>query len=158
MLSPLGPAAGAWVLGLFNAAALWLSVTFGARSALGQFKIAPDRLLTAEVAVIALVLSLDKARAVISGGQTDMLVVLPIVLALAWQARRPRSPAPALGLAANIKYTTLILLPYLAWRRQWRTCASMVATTALLALAPAVLTGVRQNLDNWKLRSPGCSN
>src|SRR5262245_51305755 len=54
LLLPLGPAAAAWALGVFNAAALWLSMTFGAHSALSHFKVATDRLFIAEVAVVAL--------------------------------------------------------------------------------------------------------
>ena len=155
VLSPLGRAGAAWALAVFNAAALWFCVTFGARAALRAFAIRRDALLDAEVALIGLLLSLDKARSVINGGQTDLLVLLPLVLALAWNGTRPTGAGVALGFAANIKYTTLVLFPYLAWRRQWRACAAMIVSGLGFALAPALACGWQQNLDHWRTSLTG---
>ncbi len=150
MLSPLGQAGCAWAMGVFNAAALWLCVMTGARAALRAFAVQPGALINADVALIGLLLTLDKARSVINGGQTDLLVLLPIVLALAWQDRRPTLAGIALGFAANIKYTTLVFFPYMLWRRQWRACGAMMVSTLAFALLPAAVCGWSRNLDHWR--------
>ncbi len=154
-LGQLGAAAAARIFGIFNAAALWFCIFFGAREAVRAFTAPRDRLIEIEVALIGLLLSLDKARSVINGGQTDFLVLLPLVLALAWNGSRPVVSGIALGFAANIKYTTLVLLPYLAWRRQWRACGSMIVSTVAFALAPALVCGWGRNLEHWRASLAG---
>jgi hypothetical protein len=61
-------------------------------------------------------------------------------LFLSYTARRRFTGAGvALGLAAATKLIPIFLLPYLAWRRQWRTIAYALVTFALAIVAIAAL-------------------
>jgi hypothetical protein len=148
-LLPLGTAGAAWALAALNAAAYWTCLLAGARGAARAFGGPLDRLIIGEVAAIALLLSMDKARLVISGGQTDFLVLLPVVLALVWNRTRPLACGALLGFAANVKYVSIVFLPYLLARRQWRAAAAMTASTLLCAVAPALVCGWKRNLQHW---------
>ena len=55
--------------------------------------------------------------------------------------------AVALGVGANIKYQTLIAIPYLLIRRQWRAAASALVSTAAFAFLPALVVGLPRNLQ-----------
>jgi hypothetical protein len=79
-------------------------------------------------------------------GNCDMLILLAVVLAQRWLARRPVLSGLALGLAINIKYLPLVYLPYLLIRRRWAALASACLSTILAALAPAAIFGWDHNL------------
>ena len=77
-------------------------------------------------------------------GQIDLVLVLMIVtdltIGVSWRGKR-LPPGALVGVAAAIKLTPLIFLPYLLVTRQWRAarntaCAFMVATGVMTALAP----------------------
>lgn len=59
----------------------------------------------------------------VGNGHNDLVLLLPLVLALlAWQRRRDRWVIPLLVVATLIKYVTVLLLPLAAvalWRRAW---------------------------------------
>ena len=64
------------------------------------------------IACLALLLNTDKLHKVFGLGQTDTLILLAFALVLRWMNRRPTLAGIAVGAAANIKYLTLVLVPY----------------------------------------------
>jgi len=73
-------------------------------------------------------------------------MLLLFTLALSWSDRRPILAGAALGLAFNIKYMPITLLPYLLLRRRWRMAGAFVASIAFFALIPALSMGWTANL------------
>ena len=103
------------------------------------------------VALLGSVLTSKAIYAEIWLGQTDVFLLLAFVLALRWLDRRPVLAGIALGLAANVKYLSLIFLPYFLIRRRWRSAAATVVAFVAGLFIPALSTGLQRNLDDQKL-------
>jgi hypothetical protein len=74
------------------------------------------------------------------------------VVALAWRAAghgRWTAAGVWLGLGLSLKPFLLILVPYLAWRRQWRSLGA-VALTVLACLAAGYLVFGPENHRSWR--------
>src|SRR5262249_36278166 len=97
----LAPASIAWTV--FNAVMVVLAGWVLARETARRFDLSLEW-SAAFMLACGLLLNADKVRAVLSLGQTDALTLLVLVLALAWQTRRPVLAGVLLGLAFNIKY------------------------------------------------------
>jgi hypothetical protein len=76
-------------------------------------------------------------------------------LALYWLDGRPTLAGLALAVIMNIKYLSIVALPYLLLRRRWRAAASMVIGTVVLALLPATLLGWHENLRGLRIALGG---
>jgi hypothetical protein len=63
----------------------------------------------------------------------------------------------ALAVVMNIKYLSIVALPYLLLRRRWRAAGSMVVGTVGLALLPATLLGWQENLRGIRIALGGIS-
>ena len=100
----------------------------------------------AVVAFLVAVLSENEVRAQLVMLETDALMLLMFALALWWLDPRPVLAGLALGFALNIKYLTIVALPYLLLRRRWRAAAGMVGGSVFFALLPAVLLGWGEEL------------
>ncbi len=90
-------------------------------------------------------------------GQTNLLVLLPLVAAL-YVVQNETSASDALagfliGLAMAFKVTPVMFAAYFLWKRRWTVAASALASTALLSLVvPAMVFGWDQNLrwlEQW---------
>ncbi len=80
-------------------------------------------------------------------GQLDPIILLLLVLTLvALRAGRPILAGPPLALAVMLKLFPVILVAYLAWRREWRALGSFVAALVGWALVGLALTGP----DAWR--------
>lgn len=106
-----------------------------------------ERLTFLGVAAVAIVLGFEPIRQEIEEGQTDTIVALCLVGALAALDRKPLLAGVLIGLGANIKYQALVVLPYLLIRRRWSAALSTALATAAFALVPAVIVGWRTNLQ-----------
>jgi alpha-1,2-mannosyltransferase len=90
-------------------------------------------------------------------GQTNLLVLLPLVAAL-YVVQKETSASDVLagsliGLAMAFKVTPAMFAAYFLWKRRWTVAASALASTALLSLVvPAMVFGWDQNLrwlEQW---------
>jgi hypothetical protein len=136
-------AARIWII--FNASLLILSVTLIA-SCFGD--LIPGRFGKASAAIAATVgvaLLGDKLRSELVLGQTDGFLLLAHALALKYADRRPGAVGVLLGLAANIKYLPLLMLPYLLFRRRWLIATMMPVGFIIGLWIPALSVGVEQN-------------
>jgi hypothetical protein len=89
--------------------------------------------------------------------ETNALILLMFVLALWWLDRRPTLAGLALAVVMNIKYLSIVALPYLLLRRRWRAAGSMVVGTVAFALLPATLLGWHENLRGLRIALGGIS-
>ncbi len=96
---------------------------------------------------IALLLSINFSRRELQHTQTDWVTVLGFVLGLMWMDRRPLLAGAALGIAANLKYHTLIVVPYFLLRGRFKAAGATVVAAMGAALLPALQTGWSLNLE-----------
>jgi hypothetical protein len=138
-----------------EAALCWMLMNFAivmgctlaaAKEAIRRFGPVSVRQPVLVVAAVALLLTADKTQHTLKQGQTDGLVLLGFVLGLQWLERRPALAGLALGFAANIKYLSILALPYLLFRRRWAAAAWMAFGTIGWGLLPAVSLGWSGNL------------
>jgi hypothetical protein len=154
-ISPTGQAASAWIWGVCNALMLSASLVIGATTIARRFDLKPVASGAGAVALLALLLNLDKAKSVFSGGQTDLVTVLGVTLAMAWHQKRPALAGFFLALAGIVKYVPLAFLGLLLLRRGRRTACWSVAFFVLLALLPAITIGWSRNLELWSIALGG---
>ena len=141
-LSALGRAPMYASLVVANIAAWWACLTLSARLA-GEDPAVP---WWARIAPSALLMGC--IFDMFDLGQPNM-ALLAMVLAGLWltRARRPVLAGALFAAAAAIKAFPVAILPYLLWRRRWRSAGSMAVFLAVfLVLAPAPFIGFQRNL------------
>ncbi len=165
-LAKLGQAGCAWAWAWINAGMLLVVLLVGAREMHGRLTGPAEKdarlgwstgATVLAVALLGLVLTIGKVRSVIGGGQTDLLVVLGVLLGLVWCERRPALSGAAIALACVIKYTPILFVGYLLVRGRWRAAAWSVAFLAVFAVLPALVCGWDQNLRLWGIALGGVS-
>jgi hypothetical protein len=139
--------AAAWVWSALHFALLGASVYLIAREVLRRLDQPTDLVTVAIVGSLAMLVCVDKVRAEMNMQQSNLIVLLSFGLGLLWLDRRPLLAGLVLGFAANIKYLTLITLPYLVLRRRWRAAGSLVLSAAGWAILPALYVGWSRNLE-----------
>ncbi len=141
---PMPVAAGVWLI--MNAVLLGASAWLTAGAAAARLSFPPAKSFVPSAAFLGSLLLLGKVHADLHLGQTDGLVIFPIVLALNCFDRRPVLAGTLLGLAGAEKYFGLAYVPYLVLRKRWWAAGStMVAWTAWMLL-PGALAGWNRNL------------
>jgi hypothetical protein len=145
-------AARLW-LGL-SIAIVFLTLGLASMRILKSYSIHPSNSTVFGVAALALLMGLGEVKTELATGQTDTLVLLSFVAALCLLEQSPILAGMALGLGANIKYQTLIAIPYLLIRRQWKAAISACASTAFFALLPSLVFGFSRNAQ-YLLRALG---
>ncbi|MGP1310891.1 MAG: glycosyltransferase family 87 protein, partial [Phycisphaerales bacterium] len=150
LLVPLGlltiQQAGAVWVGvntMLTLAILWLA----AKEFLRRFDGPRDLTTVFVVMLVGFLVVFDKVRGELRLGQTDALIVLGYVLGLRWMGRRPILSGLALAMSLNVKYQSLIFIPYLLARRRWTEAASMMIGGVGIALAGSLIFGWNRNLE-----------
>ncbi len=154
-LAGLPENAAAAVLLLANIGLLLGSVFLAVREMARRFAVRADGWKTAGVALIAVLLVGDKLKGELQMWQTNLLMLFLFTAALYLLDRRPALAGSALGLAFNIKYLSIVFIPYLLLRRRWTAAAAFLASLVGFALLPAVLTGWDVNLHNQTIAYGG---
>jgi alpha-1,2-mannosyltransferase len=135
-------AKGLWMLVSFAAlvATIWrCATTLGWR---------PDRRLALlGVALAFVALDVQAVRGTLWQGQVNLVLMALVV----WDLTRPndsRWRAWSVGVAAGVKLTAIVFVPYLLLTRQWRAAATAVGTAALtVALSWLILPA--DSADYW---------
>jgi hypothetical protein len=146
-LAPLGHDAGVFVWLGINIAFIVLVLIAGFRTLATRFEVTADRYTIACVASLSALLSLEQIRWQLILGQTDTLTLVGCTLALLWLDRRPLLAGALLGGVSNIKYQTVLLLPYLLVRGRMRAALGLVGGAILAGLLPALVFGWQRNLE-----------
>ncbi|MDA8168632.1 MAG: glycosyltransferase family 87 protein [Nitrospiraceae bacterium] len=143
-------------LSIAKAALVWIAVKTGLLAACGwlgakevrsRFSLSTDWLSVALVFLISALLDIDKLRTEMNMQQSNLLILLCFILALRWLDRRPLLSGLALGFGANIKYVTLVSLPYLLVRRRFKAFFATIAGSLSWALLPATILGWHRNME-----------
>jgi glycosyl transferase family 87 len=145
-----------WILVniLLTASILWL----GLRVLATAFKLNLTGWQTAGASSLAVLLTQDNIFQEFFFCQNDLLILFGFTLALYWLQRYPKIAGIVLGLMANIKYQTLVLLPLLILRARWRVIIGLAIGLAAAALLPALMVGWSQNLGYLKFALHGLIN
>lgn len=107
------------------------------------------------VAAVTLFLAATKMRSEFQMWQTNVPMMLAVLLAFRWLDARPRQAGLLLGAAVNVKYLPIVLLPYLVLRRRYKAAAAFVVGIVVFALLPALRTGLATNLRQWTIALSG---
>ena len=130
---------------LLNTMMLFGSILLGTRAILRRLDVISPHIIW-PVALLTSILSYNQMRIVLTMGETDPIMLLMFTLALCWLDSKPTLAGLALALALNIKYLSIVALPYLILRRRWKACIAMILGTVFFALLPAVLLGWHEDL------------
>lgn len=87
----------------------------------------------------------DGFRNELEWGNCNLIILLPVMLAIRWLVARPRLAGALLALAAALKYLPVLFLAWLLARRQWRAAIAMALTLVALLLLPALEVGWKRN-------------
>ena len=155
---PLLAAGLSWMgsLPVRTAQLLWIPVnlaitiwclTITAREVRTRLKLRSDTLTTVVLWTTGVALTVDPIRFEFQEGQSDTIVLWGLLCCLAFMDSKPWRAGAAIGLAANIKYQALVVLPYLLIRRRFRAAGAVALWSVLWALAPALVCGWSRNLS-----------
>ena len=142
---PMPVAAGLWLI--INAVLLGASAWLAAGAAAARLSGPAAKSFVPAAAFFGSLLLLDKVHADLHLGQTDGLVIFPIVLALNCLDRRPVLAGILLGLAGAEKYFALAYVPYLVLRKRWWAAGSTMVAWTTWMLLPGALAGWNRNLQ-----------
>lgn len=81
-----------------------------------------------------------------TGAMNAVLLLLLTGAWACWQRRRDTAGGILVGIAAVFKVFPVALLPYFAWRRDWRVVVAAIATGIVGLVACLMVTGVGHNL------------
>jgi hypothetical protein len=124
-----------------------LALTLAAFEATRRFRIRASKGTIATIAAGGLLLGMGEVKTELGTSQTDTLVLISFVLALCWLDEWPLLCGLVLGFSCNIKYQTLIALPYLLLTRRWKAAASTAISSVGFALLPGLVVGFGRNLQ-----------
>ena len=154
-LAALTPGAAAACYVPLMVAAILLAFLLGTRDIMERFGYTARGPALAICTFIAFLIMEDRVKSDLQMFQVNSLLLCLFVLALRWLDRRPILAGTMLGLAMNIKVFPLIMLPYLLFRKRWKTATAMLASTALFGLLPALVIGWKTNLQYLAQSSGG---
>ncbi len=130
-----------------NATVIAAAFVVAARTLLRRFGVQPRAPAVVCVVAGGLVPAFDQMRWQLEQGQTDGLLLLAFAVGLHWLDRRPLLAGLAAGLASNVKYLSLIVLPFAFVRRRVRLCIGVLAGAAAGLLLPATVFGWERNAE-----------
>jgi hypothetical protein len=135
-------------------ACAWLA----AHEVVRRFRIDPTTGNVLAVAALATLMVVTRLRSEFQMWQTNVPMMLLMLLGLRWLDRRPQLAGLALGMAVGIKYLPLLYLPYLLLRRRHVAAAWMLGGIVGFALLPAVVSGWQRNLQDLEIALSGLLN
>ena len=133
-------------LSVLNAVAWWMTAQLS-NAMTGSGRV-PDPWLAALPAIVTISFVFD----MFDLGQPNLILLAMMILGF-WflQHGRPWASGSMFALATAIKVFPVAVLPYLLWRRQWASAASMVVFLGiLLFVVPAPVRGLQHNVSELK--------
>lgn len=160
LLQPLGAlsiASAAWVWLALKAVLLAGALVLGSREAARRTGVAMTSTHLWVLSAISLALVADKVRGDFRMGQSNLLMLHAWLLGLVFLDRKPWLSGVALGFGANLKYVTLLAVPYLLLRGRFTAALSTLLSSLAWALLPAISLGWTGNLDALRRALAGLS-
>jgi hypothetical protein len=140
---------------LITVAMLIAAMVLGAREMLRRLGNKVNLTMVLAVVLCVAGLNEDQLRAVTTMLETDALMLLLFTLALRWLDDKPMRAGAALAFAFNIKYLSIVTLPYLLLRRRWTAAATMIIGSIIFGLLPALHLGWHENLRCLQVSTAG---
>ena len=106
------------------------------------------------IATAVTCLMVDKIRGTFALGQTDCLTLLGFTCVLRWMERKPVLAGLAVGASANVKYLTLICVPYFLVKRNYKAAFAAILAFLCFLLLPGIEIGY-EKLGNYLASSVG---
>ena len=139
---------------LLNTLMMFGSIALATRMILSRLNIRAASIFWPSVLLCTL-LSWTQTHNVLIMGETDVLMLFCFTLAFYWLDSNPILAGVALGFAFNIKYLSIVAVPYLLLRRRWRAAISAFAGSVFFALLPMLLLGWRETLRDLRVSMGG---
>lgn len=130
-----------------NATIIAAAFIVSARAMLRRFGVSARAPTVVCVIAGGLLPAFDQMRWQLEQGQTDGLLLLAFALGLHWLDRRPLLAGLLAGLASNVKYLSLVVLPFAVIRRRARLGIGVVVGAAAGLALPALLFGWERNAE-----------
>ena len=144
-LLDLNHAAAVW--GALNVFLLLGCLWLGGRLLLDRFDARIDSATLPVLMLVTMLVFVGRIEAELDQGQVDFIVLLGVLGALALLRDRPFLAGCLLGIVANIKYQTVIFVPYFILRGWFRSAIGLVSTASLVALSGSLVIGWDLNLE-----------
>jgi glycosyl transferase family 87 len=140
---PERPAAIVWLV--LTAAIIFVASLIAARKVTESWRFSQneiDRSVPWMISATALLLSFSRIRSDFTLGQYDCLILIGLAGAL-WMDRSPALAGIAAGATANIKYLTLIFVPYFLIKRNYRAAIASMVSFLFFFTLPVLEVGLR---------------
>jgi|tagenome__1003787_1003787.scaffolds.fasta_scaffold20945964_3 hypothetical protein len=127
-----------------NAALIFIAILIASRQAAARWPRLADEAdvsLPWIIAAAVTCLMVDKIRGTLALGQTDCLMLLGFACVLRWMERRPMLAGLAVGASANVKYLTLICVPYFLVKRNYKAAFAAILAFLCFLLLPGIEVG-----------------
>ena len=98
------------------------------------------------IAAAATILAADKLHKMFGLGQSDAFVLLGFASVLRLMNRQPLLAGTIVGAVANLRYLSLIFVPYFVVKRNYRAAVSALASFAFFLALPALQVGLARGL------------
>ena len=139
---------------LFNTLMLFGSIALATKTILSRLDIDPTYVFWPSVFLCSL-LSWVHTHNVLIMGETDVLMLFLFTLAFYWLDSLPLLAGLALGFAFNIKYLSIVAIPYFLIRRRWGAVLYTLLGSIFFALLPALLLGWHETLRALRISMGG---
>jgi Glycosyltransferase family 87 len=126
-----------------------LSLIFGFKLIAQAFRLRYNMWQAIGVCSLAVLFTYQSILMELMQGQSDILSLAAIIFSLYFLKTVPFLSGSLLGVAAGIKYQSIIFLPWLFLRGRWRAAFGFVAGLAVAVFAPALKLGLHNNFAYW---------
>jgi hypothetical protein len=143
-LTLLSERTAATVWTTINAALIFIATLIASKEAAARwprFANEGDVSLPWIIATAVTCLMVDKIRGTFALGQTDCLMLLGFACVLRWMERKPLLAGLAVGASANVKYLTLICVPYFLVKRNFKAAFAAILAFLCFLLLPGIEIG-----------------
>lgn len=154
-LATLDQRPGVYIWIVIDAAILFAGVLLFAHELVKRLRDKVDWSVIWTAAAFGLLMLVDKVMAQFKLQQTDGVMLLAMGLALRWMDSRPLLAGVVLGVAGNVKYLSLIALPWFVVRRRCKAAAGTVVGFVACLIIPALTRGWDRNLADLKVAFAG---
>jgi uncharacterized membrane protein len=137
----------AFIWTIVNIGLLFGILWFGGRDLLHRFGARLDSATLPVMLLLSCLYFYPRIDGEFDQGQVDFLVLMGVIVGLLLIRRHPVLAGVMLGIVANVKYQTVIFVPYFLLRGWWSAAVGFVSGALAAALSGALVIGWATNLD-----------
>jgi hypothetical protein len=140
----------AFIWMFLSGAIMVIAAAISAKDATRHWQFESNAALPWVVTAVSCIFAADLIGAVFHLGQNDALLLLAFAGMVSCMERKPFAAGIAAGFGAHIRYLTLIFFPYFLLKRNYRAAEACVVSFVLLAILPALETGLAPMINNTR--------